>query len=221
MNVYFISGVGADWRVFSNLKLPAGCAAHHLDWIKPEINETLASYAKRLAEGIDRSKPFILVGLSFGGMLATEINALYPAKLVVLISSVPTSDQLPPYFKMAGRINLHKLVPVSLLKSMSLLKRLFTAETPEAKKFLRQAIRSADTGFIRWSLDAIVKWRGHHRPSSYIHIHGSQDFILPTRFTGYTHLVKGGGHLMVLTRASDINRILAEAIGSEEGRREK
>lgn len=210
MNVYFISGVAADERVFQNIHLPAGYKAHHLAWIKPEMDESLKSYAVRLANGIDTTKPFLLVGLSFGGMLANEMAKLYHPVLVVLISSVPSSRQLPPYFTLLGKLRFHKFIPISFFKSMSLLKRLVTTETKAEKQILRQMIRSADNNFIRWSLDAIVKWKNEEKPENYIHIHGSRDLLLPVRYTGYTHLVRGGGHLMVVTHGKEISAIILE-----------
>ena len=219
MNVYFISGVGADRRIFRNIRLPEGYHEHHLDWIKPLPRESLQAYAHRLADSIDKREPFILIGLSFGGMLANEIDKLIPAQKVILISSVPSSKQLPPWFKFAGFLNLQNLVPVSFYKSMSILKRLFTAETAEEKKYLRKAIREADSSFIKWSLNAIVKWRCDSKPKNYVHIQGSRDLILPTVCSGYTHLIKGGGHLMILTQAKEINRIIAEELPKLAGGR--
>src|SRR5687767_12739166 len=111
MKVYFISGLAADKRVFKYISLPAGCEAVHLEWITPQKDETLASYALRLAAAINREEPFALVGLSFGGMLATEIAKQYKPAVTILISSVPVAKQLPGYFRMAGKMGLHKFVP--------------------------------------------------------------------------------------------------------------
>ena len=59
--------MGADSRVFEHIQLPAGFQKICLEWITPDKDESLRSYALRLAEGIDLGKPFILVGLSMGG----------------------------------------------------------------------------------------------------------------------------------------------------------
>src|SRR3954471_14038187 len=125
MKVYFIAGLAADKRVFKYIQLPTGCEAVFLDWISPEKEDTLPSYALRLASTINKEEPFALIGLSFGGMLATEIAKVYQPAVTILISSVPVSKELPGYFRMAGKMRLHKIVPVSLLKSSSLAKRLF------------------------------------------------------------------------------------------------
>ncbi len=209
MNVYFISGIGADGRIFRNIRLPDGFTAIYLDWIPPAGDEEpLEDYAHRLSASMDPSKPFILVGLSLGGMLATEIAKRYTPAGLILISSIPSARHLPGYYKMAGNLKLHRLVPISLLKSASMLKRLFTAETAEEKKYLRLAIRGTDARFIRWSLNAIINWKSEHSPENYIHIHGSRDALLPVKYTQPTDVIRGGGHLMVLPKAREINAIL-------------
>jgi pimeloyl-ACP methyl ester carboxylesterase len=212
MNIYFIPGLGADKKIFRSIRIPEECRAFYIDWITPLKNETLQSYSYRLAEQIDKSQPFIIVGLSFGGMLATEIVNQNPHSGMVLLSSVPASQHLPFYYRIAGKIKMHKLIPVSLMKSASLMKRLFTAETAEQKSYLKMAIREVDTAFIRWALDAIVKWKGGAADSRYVHIHGSRDAVLPMRFTRPTHVVKGGGHLMILTRNEEISEIIRDYV---------
>jgi pimeloyl-ACP methyl ester carboxylesterase len=70
MNAYFISGLGADKRIFSKLKLNEKINIIHIDWITHNKNESLAAYAERLSNVIDITQPFALVGVSFGGMIA-------------------------------------------------------------------------------------------------------------------------------------------------------
>lgn len=212
MNIYFIPGLGADKRIFRNIKVPEGCNAFYLEWIKPLKNESLQSYSYRLAEKMETAKPFIVVGLSFGGMLAAEIVNKYPLGRMIILSSIACSDDLPFYYRAAGNIHLHKLLPISLLKSASLMKRIFTAETEEQKAYLKRVIREVDSSFIRWGLNAIVKWRGRIAKSSYVHIHGSRDAVLPVRYCNPTHVIKGGGHLMILTRDEEINEIIKQYI---------
>jgi pimeloyl-ACP methyl ester carboxylesterase len=69
--VYFISGLCADKRAFSFLNL-SFCEPVFINWIQPLKNESLSAYALRLKEQIRDDNP-IIVGVSFGGMLATEM----------------------------------------------------------------------------------------------------------------------------------------------------
>lgn len=209
MKVYFISGLAADKRVFKYIALPEGYEIVHLDWIDPQPGESLHGYSLRLAQKIDRSQPFILLGLSMGGMIASEIATEYNPVQTILISSIVSANQLPVYFKWAGRIRLHRLVPIRLVKSAAIMKRLFTAETPDDKETLKAIIRDSNPRFIRWAIDAILKWEMQKPPEHIIHIHGTRDEVLPIRFVKPTHRIERGGHLMVMNHYEEINRILA------------
>lgn len=212
MKVYFISGLAADERVFRHIQLPDHYKAIHLNWLPPLPNESLPAYAVRLSEKIDTGEKFCLIGLSFGGMIAVEIaRRLRPEKLI-LISSIPCPDHLPSYYKLVGVLRLHRLVPMRLIRTASIFKRNFTSETSEDKLMLSSMIRESDPAFIRWALHAILTWKCPDPPSGIIHLHGTNDGILPLRFTKPTHLIKKGTHLMVLTRAREINVILKELL---------
>lgn len=212
MKAYFISGMAADSRVFRYIRLPEGYEPVYLDWIQPGKNESLPDYAMRMAAGIHTNEPFALIGLSFGGMLAVEIAKKYKPVMTVLISSIPCSDHLPGYFKMAGKLRLHKLVPISLLKSGAMAKRFFTNEKSDDKKLLWQIIRESDPRMIRWSMEAILSWKNEDLPQPICHIHGSRDEILPIRYTQPTHTVKSGSHMLVIEEAASVNEILQNAL---------
>ncbi|HTQ64825.1 MAG TPA: alpha/beta hydrolase [Puia sp.] len=211
MKVYFISGLGADKRVFKHISLPDRFEVIYLEWMAPEINESIEGYAVRLSEKINTNVPFSLVGLSMGGMIASEISKRYKPRLTILISSVPLSSDLPPYYKWIASINLGRLIPVRLMKSAFIVRRLFATETNDDKSTLIQMIRDTDMKFTKWAMSAIPKWKNKELPLPYIHIHGTSDKVLPVRYTKPTHVIEKGGHLIVMNRANEINRILEKA----------
>src|SRR4051794_35905388 len=92
-NIYCISGLGADERAFERLKI-AGCSLHFVDRIPPLPNETLFSYAGRMSERITEISP-VVIGLSFGGMIAIEMAKQIPIEKLILISSVKTRNEIP------------------------------------------------------------------------------------------------------------------------------
>jgi pimeloyl-ACP methyl ester carboxylesterase len=212
MKAYFISGLAADQRVFNHIRLPKGFEAIYLTWISPQHEETLQHYALRLAKSINTNEPFILIGLSFGGMLATEIAKQLKPLCTILISSIPVSDHLPGYFKAAGRMGLHKMVPVSLVKSAAATKRFLTHESATDKKLLWKIIDESDPRIIRWGMDAILKWDNKELPKTFWHIHGSKDEVLPIKYTKPTHIINGGGHMMIMEHADEVNKILGEVL---------
>ena len=212
MKVYFISGLGADRRVFKNIQLPSQYQPVYLDWIPPLKNETLADYALRLAKPIDTTESFSLIGLSLGGMMAVEIASHFQPVHTILISSISSSGHLPKYYRLLGKLQLHKFLPVSIVKQTSLIKRFFSAKTTEDKKMLESMIRNMDVPFMRWALGAVLSWRFTTPLQNMFHIHGSYDEILPLRFAKPTHIIRKAGHLMVLNKAAEINQILADIL---------
>lgn len=208
--IYFISGLGADKRVFKKLTLPANYELIYLDWIKPLPNESLESYAYRLSEAIDTSTPFYLVGLSFGGMLSTEIAKKLNPVHTYIISSISTYTQLPWYYRIAGTLKLHQILSVGLAKRTSaIMYRLFGLKTQSEKQLLDEIVADTDPVFLKWALGCILGWRNVVRPDI-THIHGTSDKILPIKYTQPDVVVSGGGHLMVYTHAGEISKLLCK-----------
>jgi pimeloyl-ACP methyl ester carboxylesterase len=212
VNAYFISGLGADKRAFQKIKLPQNYSSVFLDWISPEKNESLSRYAARFSERINTNETFVLIGLSFGGMLASEIARITQPEKTIIISSLATADELPWYFKIAGKIGLHKAVPVNFFKAATVLNRIVGAGTPEDKAIIYHYVKTANPDFIRWSLDAIINWNRDERLPGIIHLHGSEDHLLPLKYTHPDFIIKGGGHLMVFNMAGEVNKILQQVL---------
>jgi esterase/lipase len=81
------------------------------------VNETIIEYSKRLIEkyGIGKEEEFGILGVSFGGLVATEISKLTKPKFTILISSVETRTELSGIIKLAGKSRLIELIPEKLL----------------------------------------------------------------------------------------------------------
>jgi len=212
MNVYFISGLGADSRVFKHIRLPEGFDVHFVEWISPYDKETLSDYALRLTDQIDTRQPFILAGLSLGGIMSVEIAKKFPPVATILISSVPLSAQLPFHFSVARTLRIARVVPASFLKRAALIKRSFTSEKEEDKNLLRQLIREGNSRFIKWAVNAVLDWKNTTLPQPLWHIHGSRDEVFPSGRTNPSRMIPKGGHMILLTHAEDINVWLGEVL---------
>lgn len=215
MKAYFISGLGADRRVFHKIQLPRGYEAVHLDWLDPLPNEKFADYAKRFSKLIKPAEDFILIGLSFGGMLVSELGKTLSPKRIIIISSVSCYNELPWYFKLAGKLNLQKIISPSIYKQATILNRFMGTGDKEMKNIVYDYVRNIDPNFIRWSLNEILHWDQSDRPSGLIHIHGSNDHLLPCKYTRADYIVQKGGHLMVMNKAKDVNKILGEILSKD------
>lgn len=212
MKAYFISGLAADKKAFQKIILPAAYEPVFLDWIPPQKNESLSNYARRFSSLIKNDDAFILIGLSFGGMLASEIARLRSPLKTIIISSLASSNELPWYFRSAGRVGLHKAVPIKFLKAGSMLKNFMGARSKEDKAIIYHYARAADPDLIRWSIQAIVNWNQPERLPGIVHLHGSNDHMLPLKYTHADFVIKGGGHLMIFNRAAEVNKILNEVL---------
>ncbi|WP_449437355.1 alpha/beta hydrolase [Pedobacter steynii] len=211
--IYFISGLGADRRAFRKLAFPSQFELVYLDWIPALKNESLEDYAIRLASKIDTSSPFYLIGLSFGGMLATEISKKLKPLHTFIISSLPVFTNLPWYYKMAGSLGLQKAIPISLLKSGNNLGLKFLgAKTPEEMKLLKQLVIDSDPYFMKWALNCILNWRNKEKPINLTHLHGTADHILPIRYNKPDIQIEGGGHFMVYANADVISKLILKQI---------
>lgn len=116
--LYIFSGLGADERVFQRLDF-SDYRTTFVTWILPQENETIEHYATRLLDQIRATKP-ILIGLSFGGLIAVEIAKQIDTEKVILIASAKTKNEIPFYYRFAGKLRLHKLIPTQFLKSANL-----------------------------------------------------------------------------------------------------
>jgi pimeloyl-ACP methyl ester carboxylesterase len=212
MNVYFISGIGADYRFFTHVRLPQGYEARYIHWIPPVRNEPLASYAFRLTTQIDTTEPFVLIGLSLGGIMAVEIAKRIPAVCTILISSVPLSAHMPPLYRLAGALKLGRLIPATPLKLAAIIKHNLTMPGVQNRRLIRQVIRDGENRFIRWALSAVLDWRNDILPQPLFHLHGTRDEVFPFRRTHPTHIIPGNGHMFLINHPETVNQILREIL---------
>lgn len=212
MKAYFISGLGADKRAFYKIQLPPGYQPVYLDWIEPLPNEYFSEYAKRFSSSIDPGEDFIMIGLSFGGMLASEIAKLVPVKQLIIISSLTNYNELPWYFKLAGKLRIHKILTPGIYKQATLLNRFMGTGNNEMKDIVYSYVSNIDPAFIRWSLNVIVNWSHKEKDPHIIHIHGSNDHLLPCRYVKPDYIVQKGGHLMVMNKSDEVNTILRKIL---------
>jgi len=208
LKAYFISGLGADRRAFYKIQLPPAYETVYLDWIAPLKNESFEAYAKRFSELIRPDEDFILIGLSFGGMLASEIAKIISPLKLIIISSLSNYKELPWYFKLAGKLRLHKIIIPGIYKQATILNRFMGAGNKEMKAIVYSYVSNIDPMFITWSLNIIVNWPHTVRLLNLIHIHGSKDHLLPNRYVKADYVVRNGGHLMVMNKAEEVNKIL-------------
>jgi hypothetical protein len=206
--LYCVPGLGADERLFERTRL-TNTIGRPISWLKPEKDETLTDYAQRLCAQIDQSQPFSLLGVSFRGVMAVEMSRFVTPEQIILVSSFKRHDELPWYFRLAGCLKLHSLVPDFVVRHSGVLAAWFLgARSSEDRDLLRRMQQSLDIDLFRWSLDQALKWPGGIMSPNTSLIHGSADRLLPRSNVDPGMIIEGGGHLMIFNRADEINVLL-------------
>ena len=214
--IYFVSGLGADERIFQWLRYERFRPVH-IQWVPPEKGESIEGYAQRLTEQIEDENP-VIVGLSFGGMIAIEIAKQISTEKVVLLSSVKKPAEIPFYFKMFRALPLHRIIPFkSLLWAIYWLAYwLFEPEGTDEKKLLKKILQDTDPHFLKWALHKVVVWKNQEIPENLVHIHGKRDRIFPFRLVTADHTIDDSGHLLVMNRADAVSNLLEALIEHQE-----
>lgn len=212
--IYCISGLGADEKAFSKLDVK-GFQLKFIHWLMPLPNETLSAYAQRMRQEIPEENP-ILMGLSFGGMVCTEIAKQIPVKRIILISSIKSSQELPGWMRTVATLRLHKIIPLKSTKLTEPLQNRFLGVTSdEDKKVAANYRRGVDIKYINWAVNEALNWKNNWQHPYIFHIHGDNDRMFPIKNIKPTFIIKNGGHFMIMNKAAEvstcINSILSEA----------
>lgn len=212
--IYCISGLGADERAFSKLKIN-GYRLQVIPWLMPEAKETIEHYAGRMRAAITEDNP-ILMGLSFGGMVCAEIAKQIPVARIILVSSIKTAKELPFWLRTVARLKLNKIVPLRSTRLTQPIQNMMLGVKSAEEKALVSSLRKAvDLPYTNWAVNEAVNWKNEWQHPHLYHIHGDKDNMFPIKnIQAATYIIKKGGHFMIMNRAGEvsdcINRILQE-----------
>jgi pimeloyl-ACP methyl ester carboxylesterase len=210
--IYLLPGTGADCRLFNKIDFPYDTV--HLEFPMPERKMSLRDYACSFIPRIDTNRKYILVGVSLGGMISTELADTLSPERVIIISSAKCRDELPGRYKFQKYVPINQIAPKKLIKWGS--KVLAPKVEPERKQdtIFRSMLMAKDPAYLKWTVNMIIDWKRKEYDSRIVHIHGDNDSTLPIRNISYDYLLPEGSHMMVYIRAEEvsglINKILAE-----------
>ncbi len=204
-SIFLIPGLGADCRIYKNIDLK-GYEAVHVEWIEPGKSDTLASYAQKLIDQYNIIPKSIVIGNSLGGMIAVEIAKKVDLDKIILISSIKSVDEAPWYFSFFRATKLHHLIPVQKLTSLEfLIEYAFGGMSEKDQQLFADMLRNTSPRFVKWAVDAILLWDNHFITKNVYHITGDRDKVFPYKKIKGATIVKGGTHVMIFTKAREIN----------------
>ena len=202
IHVYFMPGMAASPKIFELIELPADTFEIHLmEWLLPEKEESIGEYAQRISKTINHDN-VILVGVSFGGILVQEMKRFVKPKMVIIISSVKSNGEFPRRLKMAKTTKIYKLIPTRFFENIDNLAK-FTLGSSVVKQRLKlyeKFLSVRNKFYLDWAIAQIINWERTEVDPEVIHIHGDMDEVFPIRYIKNCIIVKGGTHIMVLTK---------------------
>lgn len=210
MKLYIVSGLGADFKVLERICFPKDLEVVFIDWLIPKPNEKLHDYVERMAEKINHSEPFCLLGYSFGGMMVQEIHKKYPAEKVVILGSIKSDKEKSPLIKMGERTKIPRLLPERAFNDKSfvmysVLRKIFDPKNPAVLQYFRVK----NPYYLKWSITKIAEWKFEKLPNI-IQIIGDKDIVFPIKLSQPDYVIKGGTHLFPATKFREVSKILEE-----------
>ena len=223
-----IPGMGADERLFGPQR-GAGFQFEVPRLPVPGPDDDMAAYAERVRDDLRLDGPCVLGGVSFGGMLAYQMATVCPARCVVSIGSCTSRSALRWWHFAVGWVG--RLLPNALVRgrcvaSSRVMARLESLDVDQTR-LIRDMSRDVEVAYLRGVGRMILGWRAPEALPCPVHvIHGEVDRIIPVAGVDPDEVVPGGGHLINLTHAEQINRFLRRhltegtAAGDRPGRPE-
>jgi pimeloyl-ACP methyl ester carboxylesterase len=213
-NLILLPGLGADSRLFA----PQAAEFEQLqvpDWIEPKRRERLVDYAERLAATVTPRAdiPLILGGVSLGGMIAYEMARHVKPDVLILIATCRTRAGLDRYRLLAPPARRLPAALVGLTKwPAPAVVRMFMPWPKETRRLGVSMYRATDSRFMSWALGALLDWDPSPAPDIPIRqIHGGRDRAIPAARVQADQVIPGGGHLINLLHADEVNAFIRSA----------
>jgi pimeloyl-ACP methyl ester carboxylesterase len=211
--IYLFPGQGSDYRIFKELDWKDSYDTVNMHFPVPKKNETLSEYALRFIPLIDTSSDFILLGVSLGGMICTELTDTLNPKRTILISSAKKSEELPGRYTFQKSIRLNRMIPKKTVKKGAIiLQPIVEPDSKEDLVFFRSMLGSKDPTYLKRTVNMIINWQRTGYNPDIVHIHGDKDHTIPIKNVEADYVIENGSHMMVYTRAEEITEILNEIL---------
>ncbi|WP_282787754.1 alpha/beta hydrolase [Flavobacterium croceum] len=204
--VYFMPGMAASSSIFEKIKLPVDqFEVFLLEWIQPLPQESLKSYAMRMAKNVTHQNA-ILVGVSFGGVLVQEMAEYLTVRKIIIISSVKCAKELPKKMKIAKSTKAYKILPTSLLQDVEkLIKYAFGNRLKKKLQLYEKFLHMRNKEYLDWAIEQMICWERSTINSKVVHIHGDADEVFPIQYIKDCIVVEQGTHAMILTKYKWLN----------------
>lgn len=108
---------------------------------------------------------------------------------------------------------LYKLIPNKLLKKGAFIAQpIVEPDRNKEKEIFIPMLKAKSPAYFKRTISMIVNWDKQECKNTILHIHGTEDHTIPFKNTMRTYEIKGGSHMMVLTRSTEVNALLIKLL---------
>ena len=192
--IYILPGMGANtnmysgpWRKIQN--------ATFINWPKYNGEKTISAVAESIIKRYSILPSDSVAGSSLGGMVSLEIAETLGIRNVYLFGSAVSKNEINPLLRLLSPLS--GITPITFMQAI-------------AGKFKNETLtmfNSSEAEFIKAMCHAVGNWQGYKGDLSIVkRIHGEKDKIISC--CGACKTIKDGGHLIVMTHATDCIEIM-------------
>ena len=210
MKLYVVSGLGAAFKVLEKIKFPPNLQVVFIEWLIPTLNEDFHHYVERMAEKVDDSEPFALLGYSFGGLIVQEIDKIKPAEKVVILGSIKSDKEKSRLIKFGEISKIPRFLPQKLFNVKSATVYSFARQLVDPKNpKIMDYLQVTDPYYLKWGIQKVSDWKFEENPKV-IQILGNKDIVFPLKYSKPDYVIENGTHLFPATKPRQVSKILAE-----------
>ena len=209
--IYCFPGQGADKRLFDSIRVDS--TLFELEFVEygtPEYSMDMKSFAWSLIDRIDTTKPYILLGVSLGGMLCVELTERFNPEKTIIVSSAKNTNELPYMYRFQKKVPLYEFLPKKILyEGAKIMQPLMEPDRNKNKETFKSMLSEKDPTYMERTIALIINWERETNTKKVYQIHGTNDRTLPLRFIQNTDfVVENASHMMTLTHGREVSRIL-------------
>lgn len=214
IHIYLVPGLAASPKIFEYLTLSEDrFELYHLEWILPiSSDESIQEYAKRMAAFVTEADP-VLVGVSFGGIIVQEMSRYLKPRKVIIISSVKSKTELPQRLRLLKKTKIYKLLPTKAITNIEDFSIYAFGDLAKKRvELYKQYLSVRNENYLNWAVRNVLYWDREIADPDILHIHGEDDHMFPIKHISNCHKIPKGSHVMILTKAKHISRIISECL---------
>jgi len=205
-----IPGYGARCRIFERIVWPEGWDIVPLEWPEPLSGESLESYVHRWRSEMPECIE-VLVGVSWGGVLALHLGPLVHSQHIVQISSWQQSKHQIWWLRALGKGALHRLVVLALRwKTPKQWAQWWGPHPVRVEQLWQKWMLPSDAYLFRWALPHILKNAPPQVTIPITALKGTRDAWFPLQ--PHEIPIEGATHVAVITHAAAISLHLTKIL---------